>query len=164
MGILNRTKEASEQKERFFINLTGAVGGASAIISTGATFPAMIVPYPATVSGAQLAAVGISGSPQYTIAVNRFIAGTGFTTWVLATGASNIPAEFGTSGPGVFGTSAFGQSGMLLTNAHGSTLNILMANDLLTVTTGGTNAAARSVAMCVVLQPIQDVKVNFNLF
>lgn len=164
MGILNRTKEQSEQREKFFVNLSGAVGGASAIIGTGATFPVMLVPYPCNLQGIQIAAFGVSNSPQYSVAVQRFIAGTGYTSWLVTTGASNIPANFGTSGPGVFGTSAFGQSAMLLTNAVGSTLNLLMPNDVLTVTTGGSSSAALNVLMTVVVQPIQDTKVNFNLF
>ena len=156
MGILSRTKDASEQKE--------TLSGSYSTVATGVTLPIAVVPYACNVVGAQIAAVGISGSPQYTVAVNRFIAGTGFTTWVLTTGASNIPASYGTSGAGVFGASAFGASGMLLTNAVGSTLNQLIANDLLTVTSGGSNAAVVSLALSVVVQPIQDVRVRFNLF
>lgn len=163
MAIFNRSKDVSEQRERFNFSFMSIVGGASAVVGTGLTLPAMVVPYPCTIDCAQMGAYGVSGSPQFTLAVNRFIAGTGFTTWVLTTGASNIPAAFGTSGPGVFGSSAFGSSGMLLTNAAGSTLNNLMANDLLTITTGGSNAAVTAFTLSVILKPIQDVKVNYNL-
>jgi len=163
MSIFNRSKDVSEQRERFNCSFVGIGTGFSNIIATGVTLPGFVVPYPCTIDCAQIAAIGVSGSPQFTLAVNRFIAGTGFTTWVLTTGASNIPAAYGTSGAGAFGASVFGSSGMLLTNASGSTLNNLMANDLLTITTGGSNSAVTSFSLSVVLKPIQDVKINYNL-
>ncbi len=163
MSIYNRSKDVSEQRERFNCSFGGIGTGFSSVIATGVTLPAFVVPYPCTIDCAQLGAIGVSTSPQFILAVNRFIAGTGFTTWVLTTGASNIPASYGTSGAGVFGSSAFGSSGMLLTNAAGSTLNNLMANDLLTITTAGSNSAVNAFSLSVVLKPIQDVKVNYNL-
>lgn len=169
MSVFNRSKDVSEQRERFYIPMNGNVGIATGtstwtgVIPTGVTMTAMIVPYPCTIDEAQISAWGLSGTPQYTLAVNRFIAGTGFTTWNIAQGTSNTPAAYGTSGAGAFGTSTLGWSGMVFLNAAGSTLNNLVANDLLTVTTGGANTAAVSVCVGIVLKPIQDVKVNFGL-
>jgi hypothetical protein len=94
---------------------------------------------------------GVSGSPTYTLAVNRFIAGSGFTTWAVS----------GAEAPAVFGTSGVLARGMSLL-ASGSTLLNLLPNDLLTYTSGASNAAA-SVGIAVVLRPIQDVKKHFAL-
>jgi hypothetical protein len=161
MGIINRTKDASEQRERFFVPIQGSFG-LSPGIPTGSTFMAAIVPYACVIEEAQLAAFGVSGSPTFNLALSRFITGTGFTTWILASGSSNIPAIYGTSGPGSFGASTFGGSGMLLLNASGSTLNILVANDVLSVTVAGSNASATSAVVGFVLRPTSDIKKNFG--
>lgn len=154
MAVVNRTLDASEQRKVFAV--------VNAATATGVTLNLGLVPYPSTLVEAQVAAWGLSGAPSYQLSVNRFISGTGFTTIVLATGTSNLPAEFGTSGPGAFGASLFGASGMVLA-ASGSTLLNLLANDLLMVTSGGSNSAVKGLAIDVVIQPIQDIKVHFGL-
>lgn len=158
MAIINRTKDPSEQREVLYLNYTGM---GITVITTGTTFCIGPIPYPANIIGAQMNAVGISGSPTVALAINRFIAGTGFTTIVVGTGTSNIPAEFGTSGAGAFGASLFGSSGMVLA-AQGSTLLQLLANDLLTVTVAGTNAAAKFLGVAVCIQPTLDIKYRFG--
>lgn len=155
MSIVNRTLDASEQRKVIQQNF--------AATATGVTLNIGVVPFPCIIEEAQICAWGLSGAPGNALAVNRFIAGTGFTTWVLATGATNTPAEFGTSGIGTFGASLFGSSGMVLTNAAGSTLNQLLSNDLLTLTTSVANTAVKGLTIDVVLRPIQDVKVHFGL-
>ncbi len=160
MGIVNRTLDASEQRRNFSASLVGA--GASGPLGTGCTSIVCIVPWPSTLVEGQMAAIGVSNAPTCELAVNRFIAGTGFTTWIVGKGTSNVVAAFGTSGPGSFGTSLFGSSGMVLV-ASGSSLLNLQANDVISLTFAGTNAAASSLSVGVVLQPIQDIKVNFGL-
>lgn len=155
MAIVNRTKDPSEQ--RLTMQVTNAA------TATGVTLTLGVVPWPSVLEVAQIAAWGLSGAPGYAIALNRFIAGTGFTTIVLTTGTTCTPAEFGTSGPGVFGASVFGGSGMIYANAIGSTLMSLQANDLLTVTSAVANTAVKGLAVSVTLKPIQDIKVNFGL-
>lgn len=155
MAIINRTQDASEQRKVMQVAL-GAV-------ATGVTNVIGVVPYPAVLDEAQIVAYGLSGSPSYALNVDRFIAGTGFTTIVLGTGSSNTPAAFGTSGAGSFGTSLFGASGMILA-AAGSTLLNLLPNDVLVLTSGGSNAAAKAVVCAVAIRPIQDVKAHFGLF
>lgn len=151
MAIVNRTLDSSEQKKTLYVTANTVVNGTT--LSVG------LVPYPSTFIGGQLSCWGISGAPTVEVAVNRFIAGTGFTTWVLAKGTSNTPADFGVSGAGAFGT---GASGMICI-AQGSTLGILLANDVITVTVaGGTGAAAKSVFADIVIQPIVDIKTHFN--
>lgn len=154
MAVVNRTLDASEQRKVFEVNTQA--------LATGVTLQLGIVPYPSVLVEAQIAAWGLSGAPTYALAINRFITGTGFTTIVVGTGTSNIPAEFGTSGPGAFGASLFGASGMVLA-AAGSTLLNLLPNDVLTLTSGVANTAVKALSCAVVIQPIQDIKVHFGL-
>lgn len=154
MAIVNRTLDPSEQKKVF--EIVGAATG------TGVTLNLGIVPYQANLIGGQVAAWGVSGSPTFQLQVQRFIAGTGYTSITVATGTSNIVAEFGTSGPGSFGTSLFGSSGLVCASV-GSTLMQLQANDLLVVQSGGSNSAVKGFALAVVIQPTVDVKYNFGL-
>lgn len=160
MAIVNRTLDPTEQRKNFSWSATGA--GASAPLTSGMTSIVCVVPWPSTLVEGQIAAVGVSGAPTYQLAVNRFIAAAGFTTWIVATGTSNTPANFGTSGAGAFGTSMFGSSGIVLA-ASGSSLLNLQANDVITVTTGGSGAAANALSIGLVLQPIQDIKKSFGL-
>lgn len=155
MAITNRSKDPSEQRVVLQVS--------NAATATGVTLNLGIVPWPCVIEAGQMAAWGLSGAPGYSVAVNRFIAGTGFTTIVLVNGASNLAAELGTSGVGAFGASIFGASGIYFTNAAGSTLLQLLANDLLTVTSTGSNAAAKAVSVAVVLKPSQDLKVHFGI-
>lgn len=153
MAIVNRTLDPSEQKKVY--EITAAATATSVTLTVG------LVPYQANLIGAQLIAWGLSGAPSFALAINRFIAGSGFTTIVVGTGTSNIPAEYGTSGPGAFGASLFGTSGMVLA-AVGSTLMQLQANDLLTLTTGVANTAVKGLACAVVIQPTVDIKYHFG--
>lgn len=159
MAILNRTEDFSEQRKTFEIN-----GGATA---TGATGFIGIVPYNSVIEAGQMAALGISGSPAMAINVLRFIAGTGYTVITVATGTSNLMVAYGTSGPGSFGASLFGASGMVLATTGasnvGTTLGLLLANDILAWQMSGTTSAVTGFTVGVVLRPLQDVKRHFNL-
>lgn len=151
MSIVNRTLDASEQRKIMSMTVSGSSG---IVIPTGATFLVGLVPWPCTLDVGQLAAFGVSGSPTVALHVQRFIAGTGFTTYVIATGTSNLVPAFGTSGVGI--------SGMILP-ASGSTLLNLVSNDVLGITFAGTNAAAIFLSVTLALKPIQDQKVNFGI-
>lgn len=171
MAVLNRTLDVSEQRKVFELTVnTFATGTSLYAVPTGATYLIGVVPWASTLDVAQLAAYGLSGAPTYQINVDRFITGTGFTTIILATGTSNLAVAFGTSGIGTVGSSLVGVSGMILAGfgssiagQSGSTLLNLLANDVLLLRTGGTTAAANSVAVTVVLKPLQDAKTNFGL-
>lgn len=151
MAVINRTLDATEQRKTMSVNVNGSSG---IVIPTGSTFVLGIVPWPCTIDAGQLASMGASGSPTVALSVLRFIVGSGLTTYVIATGTSNLVPAFGTSGVGI--------SGMILP-AAGSTLLNLLANDVLQLTFAGTNAAAVFLSASVVLKPIQDQKVNFGL-
>jgi hypothetical protein len=150
MAILNRTKDISEQRV--------VLPFANAATATGVTLTVGVVPWPAVIDCAQMAAWGLSSAPSYELALNRFIVGTGFTTIVLAKGTSNVVAEYGTSGPGAIG----GLSAMICVSS-GSTLAQLLPNDVLTITSGVANSAAKGVAFSIAIRPIQDAKVHFGV-
>jgi len=143
MGITNRTLDATEQK-RVFTATFGTLG-------TGATMAVVTVPFNSTLSGIRLVTEGLSGTPTYAFKVQRFIAGTGITA---ISGGS-------TTTTGV----AYGTSGLVSVPlaTSGSTLLNLLANDVITVTTAGSNAAAASVNVSVVIAAVQDIKTNFGL-
>lgn len=149
MAILNRTLDTTEQRLVFEAVLPAAQ------LTSGVTSVVAVVPFPCVIDYAQAVANGLSGAPTWQLNVDRFIAGTGFTTIIIATGSSNTPPAFGTSGVGI--------SGMVLV-ASGSTLRNLLANDQIMLTTGAANTAAKSGAVCVALRPIQDVIVQFGFF
>ena len=148
MAIINRSKDSSEQR-RTFSTFAGAV-------ATGVTGIIAQVPWPCTLESGQIAAFGLSGAPNYTITVNRFIAGAGATAIVVATGTSNVPSAFGTSG--VAGT---GASGIVM--PWGSTLLQLLPNDVIMYTSGVANTAVTGLAISLVVKPTQDIKVHFGL-
>jgi len=146
MAIVNRTLDVSEQRKVFETK-----AGATA---TGITGIVCVVPWPSTLVEGQIVAFGLSGAPAVALAVNRFIAGTGFTSITIATGTSNLPPAYGTSGVGI--------SGMILP-AAGSTLLNLLANDVLLYVTSVANTAVTGLAVDVVLAPVQDIKVHFGM-
>jgi hypothetical protein len=148
MGIVNRTKDVSEQRV-----VLGEIFGATA---TGVTGIIGHVPYPATLESGQIAAFGLSGAPNYTITINRFIAGAGATAIVVGTGTSNTPSAFGTSG-----VAATGASGLVM--VWGSTLMSLLPNDVIMFTSGVANTAVTGLAISLVIKPVQDIKVHFGL-
>lgn len=150
MAVVNRTLDATEQRKVGVIQWSNGV----TLVGTGVTRVMGIVPWPSTLDAGQIAAFGLSGAPSYELSVNRFIIGSGFTTYVIAVGASNIPPAYGTSGVGI--------SAMILP-ASGSTLLNLQANDVLYLVSGVANTAATYLAVSLVLKPTQDIKYNFGL-
>jgi hypothetical protein len=146
MAITNRMLDVTEQRKVFEL----AIGTAANLVN-GFSAPICTVPWPCLLDGGNLVAYGLSGSPQFQISVNRWN-GSVAATFVVATGTSNVPAAYGTSG-----------SASLVIAASGSTLLQLQANDvLLYAQTGGASAAATSAVISVILRPLQDVKVNYQ--
>lgn len=145
MGIVERDL-ANSQKRASYVNWDAAG------LATGVTAIVAAVPCAASLDAVQVMANGLSGSPVYTLWLERFIVGTGYTTMVL--GTSFAPVEYGTSG--VLSVS-FGLSLPQI----GSTLTQLQQNDLLVLVTGGSNAAVKSLSVNIALRPIVDI---FNFF
>ncbi len=153
MGVANRTLDASEQKRVH--QLAFPCLGASAIVNTGQTV-AILVPYAGTLAAAQAYVGGISGALQVQVNVDRFIAGTGFTTIIAGKGTSNLVNAYGTSGLGLKGANLF-------LEAAGSTLLNLIAGDVIQFGTLGSNAAATQLTVAAVIIPIQDIKTQFGI-
>lgn len=146
MAVVNRTLDASEQRKVISNTITS-----TSFLINGVTNMIGLVPFNGVIDTGMLAVEGVSGSPAYSLKVARFIAGTGFT--VIVVGSSNLPVAIGTSGP----------IGLSLP-ASGSTLNNVLANDVLLLhALGGTGAAAEKLTVSVVVRPVQDIKTHFGV-
>jgi hypothetical protein len=146
MPIINREKDSSEQRELLEFNIQGTV--------TGGTYP-VAVPYAALAVGGFQAAIGLSGAPVHVFNISRFVAGSGTT--LIALGGTITVSAFGTSGGQAF---MFGTSGGV-----GSTMGAgvtLLANDLIIMTTSGSNAAVAQCSLSIVVKCLQDYKTHFG--
>lgn len=144
MAIVNRDLDASQQKEALQFNQV-------ADVATGVTMQCVQVPYPASLLGIQLAASGLSGTPTYSFGIGRFIVGSGYT--FITGGATTITARaMGTSGPVAASLAS-----------AGSSLLALQAGDVLTLVSGGANAAVKQLNVAFVVQALQDIKSYFSL-
>ncbi len=143
MAITNRALDPSEQRK----NVDYTFGA----LATGVTGMVGVVAWPSVLERGQMVSVGVSGSPTAQLVVQRFIPGSGFTTWAVS--SANAAVAFGTSGVPVSGLSLL---------AAGSTLLNLQANDVLSIATGGANSAVTGLFVGLVLRPIQDIKTNFG--
>lgn len=137
MGIVNRTMDASEQKESLKI-----AGGA---VNNGVE---LVVPVEraCNITDAKISLIGISGTPNYLLKALRFIPGTGGSSFAIGS---------------TFAVTAFGTSGALSYSlpATGSSLLSLQKGDMLVLTAGGgSGAAAVAVSMDIVVQNVQDIK------
>ena len=142
MAINNRTLDDSIKRQVFQSDF--------AVLGTGITISALVVPYPSTLDAVRVAANGLSGSPTIDLRVWRFIVGTGVTS--IAGGATTLTAQ-------AIGTS--GVQSMVLA-ASGNSLLTLLTNDVITLTTGGANTAA-SYVFAVVLKNTQDIRTTYGV-
>ena len=139
--IVNRDLDGSEQQKVWQVSAKNTVTGTSA--------PLCVVPYPAQVLGAYEAAIGVSASPTHRIDVMRFIVGTGIT--VISTIFNVTPVTaVGTSG--VYGMSLVGGGSLFL-----------QTNDVLFLTPAGAASAVVQSNISIVVQAIQDIKLNHGL-
>lgn len=138
MGIINRTKDLSEQKESLTAVATNPVNQQD--------IPIAVIERPVTVLDAKVSLLGISGAPTVVLKALRFIAGTGGSSFVLGT----------TFAIGAFGTSGYVSYSLF---AAGSSQLALQKGDLLVaVQGGGTGAASTATIIDVVVQNVQDIK------
>lgn len=142
MSIHNRTLGGTEQRRALQFGLGNAA------FSQGETGVLAYVPFPCTLSAANIATMSLNGTPNLIFTNTRFIVGAGVTTF-------NIGSTFALR---AFGTSGVLDSGVSLPASGDSTLK-LMANDVLGYVVGtGSTLAAFGVAGCFIIQPVQDVK------
>ena len=144
MPIVNRNLDKTQQREIYQQEWS--------TLATGSTVVLLMAPYPAAIDFIQYAATGLSGTPNVQVLLNRFIAGTGYTSFNI--GSTNALIAFGTSGVATYGFSL---------PAIGSTLTQLQTNDLLVLQTGGTNAGFQNLVISAVIRPIQDIVKFYNL-
>lgn len=145
MAVVNRTLDVTEQRKPFQVGLL------STDLVNGATKMICIAPFAGTLDAGQVAIWGISGAPNFSIAVTRN--GAAGATFLACTGTSNPALAYGTSG--VF---------QMVLPAAGSTLLNIGAGDILwAVQNGGTSAAAVTGHIAIVLKPIADIKTNHGV-
>lgn len=138
MGIINRTLDASEQKEAVQVTVLNPVNASEVILAPAERAQ--------TITDVKVSLLGISGAPTVFLRGLRFIAGTGGSSFAI--GSS-------------FAVTAFGTSGALSYSlpASGSTLLNLQKGDCIAlVFGGGTGAACTTATVEIVKQNIQDIK------
>jgi len=138
MGIVNRTKDVSEQKDLIVDTVHSGT-------STGVTYPIYTAPRAQTITDLRSYCFGLSGAPTSTLKMNRFVSGSGMTV-ISISGALTLSA-FGTSG---------GQQYSL--PAAGSSLLQLQSGDMLFLEQGGSNAAVAKLLTELVVQNVMDIK------
>lgn len=139
MGIINRTMDASQQRESFSEMVQGQVAGT--------TLPLVVVPFNAILDSVQIAELG-APSCVIRIDIARFIAGGGFTQ-IAGVGASLLVRNMGLSG--IQGFSLV---------AAGSTVLVLQPGDVVVAQPTGISSLLGSANLTVVLKKTQD-RVSF---
>lgn len=143
MALVNRDKDPSEQRDLICAGL--------GLVATGATRLMLIAPYAAEVSVANLAALGISGSPILQLSISRFNVGAGIT---------NVTGGFTSVALVAVGTSGVQAIPQV---ASGNTLIQLNRGDLLIGTLTGTTSAVADLEVTLALKCLQDVKSHFGV-
>lgn len=142
MAIINRDLDASQQTNVVNASLTNTI--------TGQTYCLGVIPYPAQLIAATQAVIGLSGSPNHSLWLQRFVVGVGVTS--VSIGNSLVATTFGTSGV----------QGFSLPNAATLTL-LLQANDMLVLSTGAANTATTNTTVTFVIKALQDIKSAFGV-
>lgn len=147
MALVNREKDASEQKDYIVYASAGAAGAST--LATGVTRMIGMMPYPCVLQSVGFAALGCSGAMAVTFAKTAFTA-TGVTTYTVSI-SNMILQNFGTSGQ-------IGYSGLA---AAGSTLLNFQAGDQLLISTSVANTACTDLLLNIVVKKVQDI-VSYN--
>lgn len=147
MAIVNRELDSSQQ----VVNLSSTVqvGAPTLAACNGLTNGIAVMPHPGALVGAGVASMGLSGAPNLSLWVNRFVVGSGFTAFCI--GASLVAQAFGTSG---------GQTFSLLAGTA-ATLP-LQTGDVITLCGAGANTGAQAVTVTLAVKALQDIKSQFG--
>ena len=152
MALVNRDKDASEQRDVYQTSLEVTASGVSAGIAnpgvlTGNTFPLFTATRPGQLVAVAAACWGISGTPNHSLWLYRFAGG--FAS--IQMGNSLAPLAFGTSG----------------TVSHSlmpaSISYPLVAGDQVVLKADGANTAFAKVMMTCVVKALQDIKTDFGV-
>lgn len=143
MAIVNRDLDSSEQ-------LYVLQHSSPAVVATGATIYAALVPSPGQLLEFKVAGKGLSGTPTYDVEIHRW---TSAGVTVIAPGSAiTMAVAFGVSG-GAIGA----------TYAAASSLAAVQAGDVLVVKSGGANTASTGLVAAFVLKATQDIKKSFDI-
>lgn len=140
MAIVNRDLDVTQARDVF---------SAAVAVVTGQTYPLAIVPYGGQLQAAEITAVGLSGAPNFSLWLQRFVVGSGVTS--IAVGNSLAVTTFGTSG--ALGMSILGAASTFL----------LQSGDVLSLSVAGANTAATLVTVGLVVKCLQDVKTEYSV-
>lgn len=150
MAIVNRDLDSSEQIHVVTCLINDFASGVSVGFMTpgivnGQTYPCLVVPFPASLSSANIAAWGLSGTSIVGLYCYRFTAG----------GLTSIPLGLSLS------LTAFGTSGALGFSLTGAT-NQLQTGDQLVIAGTGSGAVSQAV-LTLGLHALQDIRSTFGL-
>lgn len=140
MAIVNRDLEAGQQTASFDATLSGVV--------TGQTYSLAVIPYPCQLMSASSAVNGLSGAPNHSLWIQRFVVGSGVTS--INIGNSMVVTTFGTSGCQGY-------------SLPSSATYLLQANDTIILSTAAANTAANSVNVVLCVKALQDIKTHFGV-
>lgn len=140
MPVDNRELATGIQTSVFQATLTKTI--------TGQTYALCVVPYPAQLVAAQQCVAGLSGAPNHSLWLQRFVVGLGATT--VSMGNSLVSQVFGTSGV----------QGFSIPNGLS---NLLQAGDLIMLSTAAANTACESATVTFTLKSLQDIRSNFGV-
>lgn len=145
MGITNRDKDVSEQKQEW-------IAHKDLVNVTGGTYILAIAPYACEVRAVSASAKALSGAPTIELERHTFVAGSGVTvTSTSLMVALTIPA---------FGTSGQFESASLA--AAGSSFVQLARGDALVASIIGANTGADHLCVTVVVKKLQDIVSQFG--
>lgn len=139
MPIINRDLATSQKKIEIAKNF-------DAVVATGVTSLIQVLEYNSMLTGVNVCALGISGSPVWSLWALRFNATGGQT--VMGLGCTLSPQAFGTSGCVGFSIAPPGIS--------------MLMGDVLFMTTAGSNAAVATASVKVVTYGLSDIRVFQN--
>ena len=140
MAIVNRDLDGTQQVETLVGQVSGTISGNTYCMAT--------IPSPAQLIAATQAAMGLSGAPNHSLWIQRFVAGSGVTS--IAVGASMASVGFGTSG---------GQSFTIISGFS----NLLQTGDLVLLSVDGANTGTKHTSVTLVVQYLQDIKASFGV-
>lgn len=143
MAIVNRDNDASQQR--------ASINSSFANTVVGGTYPVFIAPYPCTLDAASQFVVGLSGAPNHTLWLYRFVVGAGVTA-VAQLGASLASAAYGTSGAQTF----------TIISGTGTSYP-LQAGDAVYLQSAGANTGVAFGTVQLVVRALQDIKTFFGV-
>jgi hypothetical protein len=142
MAIVNRNLGERQQRSVFSTTIESTV--------TGQTYVLFNVPFQSQLIAMTQSVTGLSGAPNHSIWLTRFIVGTGTTT--MAIGASQVVTDYGTSGMLSFSL------------ALNATLGFsLLSGDVICLSTAAANTAVASATINIVIRDLQDVASHYGV-